>query len=108
LLYAQVVATYSGSRGVTTTAAFQVDAPNWRIEVTYFRNWSPFWNLEVHVLRPDQESPVFSTRVVRYVDPMGRESWVPESQPSLSEGRYFLRVYSVDVDWIIRVVKGGR
>lgn len=98
--------TFSGSDGVTVTPPFTIEKDNWDISVTYFRNWSPFWSLKIEVYEEGlYDNPVFSTHIIRYTEPGGGERAELATHHSLSEGSYYLKVYSENVGWTLVIIE---
>lgn len=107
LLQRPAAETFSGSSGMTTSPTFTIEKDNWDISITYFKNWSPFWNLKIEVYAEGQDdAPLFSTHTILYTDPSGRERAELASHHSLPGGSYYLKVYSENVSWTLAIIKG--
>ncbi len=105
-LRSPVVVSLSGFDGETFSGVFEVKGGNCDVEVVYFQRWSLGWSLRVELFEEGKsEVPVFSATAVRYVLPGGTETVELSAHPSLSPGRYYLRVESVGVQWTVHVVE---
>ena len=99
-----VVATVSGSEGETATGVFIVEKSNWDVKITYFKSWSFAWSFRIEVYAEGaNETPLFSSGCVMHTSPDGRESVELSSHPSLSAGRYYLKIYSTNAQWALQV-----
>jgi len=101
-----LVTTISGSEGETTTNIFTITKNSWDIKVTYFKSWSIVWSLRIQIYAQGKDGqPLFSTAVLLYTFPDGRETVELISHPSLSTGNYYLKIYSRGVDWTVQVIE---
>jgi len=105
LLTPPYVKIFSGSTGTTTTELFTIVKPSWDIQITYFKRWGTFWRLRVEVYGVGSDTPVFTTYVYLLTEPGGGERAELNSHPSLPPGRYYLKVFSDNVNWSLRIVE---
>lgn len=97
---------FSGTIGVMVTESFKIEKSNWDIILTDFKYWGVFWKLRVDVYRVgSDETPVFSSMAVLYSDPKGTERAEFTTHPSLPPGQYYLKVYSENINWTIKIVE---
>ena len=97
---------FNGATGVTVTDNFKIEKPNWDIILTYFKYWGVFWSLRVEVYKVgSDETPVFSTMTVLYRDIKGEEHAELVTHHSLPPGQYYLKIYSENTNWTIKIVE---
>ncbi len=106
ILSSQPAGTFSGQSGETTTPTFTITKASWDISITYFKNWSPFWSLRIEIYRAGADTrPVFSTTVIHFTEPGGRERADLASHPNLPRGSYYLKVYSENLAWTFAIIE---